>query len=245
MRARVVKDADERRAELLGTAMSLFEENGYEDTSVQDITEAVGVAKGTFYHYFDSKDELLVELADLQAEEVFARVEEAAAGLEGDPVAEMRVLIGLHMRWKIEDAADITMAWLRVMYRNENRDLRDRLITGYVDRLRPRFAELIAEGAGLGLFQVDDPDATADVLAAMYRGIFDHLAELLLGAEGHPDHVGEVLTHLHAVDTAMERVLGMEAGSFRLYDYEFLAGALGDLAEEFDDPTHSQGGEPR
>lgn len=56
---RIVKDAEERRQELLDTARRLFIEKGYEKTSVNDILQAVGIAKGTFYYYFTSKEEVL------------------------------------------------------------------------------------------------------------------------------------------------------------------------------------------
>lgn len=40
----------------------LFEEKGFSETSVQDIAEAAGVTKGTFYYYFDSKEQLLMDI---------------------------------------------------------------------------------------------------------------------------------------------------------------------------------------
>jgi AcrR family transcriptional regulator len=59
---RTVKEPDIRRAELLDAAQKLFYAKGYEKTPVQDNIDRVGVAKGTFYHYFGSKVELLDEL---------------------------------------------------------------------------------------------------------------------------------------------------------------------------------------
>ncbi len=56
---RVTKEYDQRLQELLDTARQLFFEIGYEKTSVNDIIDRVGVAKGTFYHYFKTKEDLL------------------------------------------------------------------------------------------------------------------------------------------------------------------------------------------
>ena len=50
---------DERRAEILDSAQKQFFLKGYETASVNEIIEAAGISKGTFYHYFESKDELL------------------------------------------------------------------------------------------------------------------------------------------------------------------------------------------
>jgi AcrR family transcriptional regulator len=58
-RKRVIKPPETRRAELLAAATRLFEERGFEAVTVADIAAAAGVAKGTFYLYFDSKEGLL------------------------------------------------------------------------------------------------------------------------------------------------------------------------------------------
>ncbi|MCG7586295.1 TetR/AcrR family transcriptional regulator, partial [Photobacterium sp. OFAV2-7] len=62
--ARVVKAADERRSEFITAAQTLFYSKGYESTSVNDLINAVGVSKGAFYHYFDSKQAVLEALVD-------------------------------------------------------------------------------------------------------------------------------------------------------------------------------------
>ncbi len=51
-----------RRAEICETALKLFEQKGYSDTSVQDIADAMGINKATLYHYLSSKQEILYEL---------------------------------------------------------------------------------------------------------------------------------------------------------------------------------------
>ncbi len=58
---RIVKPPEVRRQELLDTAMALFSEKGYEETSMGDIARAAGVAQGLCYRYFDSKQKLFQE----------------------------------------------------------------------------------------------------------------------------------------------------------------------------------------
>ena len=55
---RTVKDPEERKAELLDTAMRLFAEKGYDNVSVRSVAREAGVAPGLAYHYFDSKQRL-------------------------------------------------------------------------------------------------------------------------------------------------------------------------------------------
>ena len=59
---RITKAPDERRGELINAAQVLFFSKGYEKTSINDIVKAVGVAKGLFYYYFDSKQAILEAL---------------------------------------------------------------------------------------------------------------------------------------------------------------------------------------
>lgn len=58
---RISKPPEVRRQELLDTAMELFAQKGYEETSMGDIARAAGVAQGLCYRYFDSKQKLFQE----------------------------------------------------------------------------------------------------------------------------------------------------------------------------------------
>lgn len=53
-----------KRAELAGAAARVFGERGVAGTAVSDIVKAAGVAQGTFYPYFDSKDDVLLAVAE-------------------------------------------------------------------------------------------------------------------------------------------------------------------------------------
>ena len=70
----MAKTKEERRNEIIETAGKLFEEKGYEQTQVQDIVNEIGVAKGLFYYYFKSKDEVMEELAVRYADAIIDAV---------------------------------------------------------------------------------------------------------------------------------------------------------------------------
>ncbi|TVX93341.1 TetR/AcrR family transcriptional regulator [Paenibacillus agilis] len=55
---RITKKPEERRKEFMDTAMALFLKNGYEKTTVEDITQSMQVAKGSFYYYFKTKQDV-------------------------------------------------------------------------------------------------------------------------------------------------------------------------------------------
>lgn len=67
-------DPDSRRAQILGAARDVFARKGYHGTGVADIIEAIGVARGTFYNYFDGKREAFDAVVEAMMDEVVAVV---------------------------------------------------------------------------------------------------------------------------------------------------------------------------
>ena len=68
---RIIKEADIRKNEILDAAGILFTEKGYDNTSVTDIMNAVGIAKGTLYHHYKSKEDILNALIKRQTDDIF------------------------------------------------------------------------------------------------------------------------------------------------------------------------------
>lgn len=72
------KNARNTRGKIVGAAWQLFYEQGYENTTVEEIIESSHTSKGSFYHYFDGKDALLSTLSDLFDEKYEALLETMA-----------------------------------------------------------------------------------------------------------------------------------------------------------------------
>jgi AcrR family transcriptional regulator len=82
----------ETRERLFRSALQLFAQKGFEETTVEDITEAADVGKGTFFNYFPSKDHILIAFSDMQ----IGKLEQAVGGLRssGESLPEfMRGLV--------------------------------------------------------------------------------------------------------------------------------------------------------
>ena len=79
------KSTRNTKSRIVDAAWKLFYEQGYEDTTVEDIIASSGTSKGSFYHYFGSKDDLLGSLAylfDEKYEELSASLDTAKGAVE-------------------------------------------------------------------------------------------------------------------------------------------------------------------
>jgi len=84
----------ETRQALLQAAWALFRDKGFDDTTVQEITERADVAKGTFFNYFPSKDGLLGEMTLWRVSQVHEALD-VGRGAPESPVARIKLLLRL------------------------------------------------------------------------------------------------------------------------------------------------------
>lgn len=64
-----VEKKEAKKDRIIEKSMELFKENGYHATKVETITKALGISKGNFYTYFNSKEEVLYEILDIMKEQ--------------------------------------------------------------------------------------------------------------------------------------------------------------------------------
>lgn len=76
----VVDRGDDRRKKIIANAARLFSAKGYHGTTVDEIVQATGIAKGTFYLYFESKEDLLVEVIKNLIDETLQKIDEKLQG---------------------------------------------------------------------------------------------------------------------------------------------------------------------
>ncbi len=101
MTRRLTQRGKERRQQLMDYAAARFAENGYHPTSVAEIVQGLGVGKGVFYWYFDSKEQLFVEILR-DAQHSLRRAQEQAIADEDDPVRRIGLGIRASMQWSAE-----------------------------------------------------------------------------------------------------------------------------------------------
>ena len=215
--ARTVKDPEERRSELIACARQFFYTKGYESTSVSDIVGEVGVAQGTFYYYFDSKQAILEAMVDEISQQGFALMRGIVADHTLNALEKWNRAMKVVGDWKLERKAEM-MTILRVMARDENALLRYKLQEQTIRRLTPEFAKIIAQGVKEGFFETPYVQESAEIVLAIIYSVQDHLSEILLNPPDYDNPVMLVERKFSAVVAAIERVLDAPPGSISLTD---------------------------
>jgi TetR/AcrR family transcriptional regulator, cholesterol catabolism regulator len=93
-RAALRERYDRRQAQVVVDAARVFAERGYDQTSVPELAEALGVAAGSLYHYFGGKEQLLIAICDQLMHPLLARAHELLATDE-PPEAQLRAVVRL------------------------------------------------------------------------------------------------------------------------------------------------------
>jgi AcrR family transcriptional regulator len=145
---------DRRRRELLDVALRVFSERGYHETRISDLIEAAGVARGTFYLYFESKNAIFHELLD----ELVVRIRQSIVGVElGEGAQPLRdqLIATLERVLAVFDASpDLTAFVLRVAVGLDPEI--DRKLAELYQRLHEFITMSLDNGVQLGLVRTMD-----------------------------------------------------------------------------------------
>jgi AcrR family transcriptional regulator len=233
-RVRISKEYDERLKELLDAAQKLFFKRGYLNVSVNDIIDAVGVAKGTFYHYFKSKEDLLNQLIDRFTRQTLLRVE----GLLKEPglnaLDKMNRFFSAFKMAKIE-SKELMKMLMRVMYNDQNAMFRHKMFKRNTELAVPIFAAILRQGTEEGIFDPVDSDETAELIFSMGFHLNETVVELILEADTKPGNLDLIMRKMEVYERTIEKILGAPQGSLSIGDRSYVELFKPDSQEAADD----------
>lgn len=108
MTRRLTPRGKERRRQLIEFAAARFAENGFHPTSVAEIVQGLGVGKGVFYWYFESKDDLLLAILK-ESQHDLRKAQQMKIGDERDPLRRIELGIRASMRWFADNKHLVTL----------------------------------------------------------------------------------------------------------------------------------------
>ena len=161
-----MKKGERRKQELLKIAYRMFIEKGYENTSIDEIIAEAGIAKGTYYYYFESKEATLEAVIEMMIEEEVGR---AKAVLETSlPVPQKLVSVIYSLRpaqdeQVIAKALDVT----------ENIVMHEKVNRRIVEEAVPLLTAVVKEGISQGIFECTNIEERVRMLLIISQHIFD------------------------------------------------------------------------
>ena len=162
-----MKKGERRKQDLLNIAYRMFIEKGYENTSVDDIIIEAGIAKGTYYYYFESKEATLEAVIEMMIE----KAEIVAKAALMNPVSIPQKLASVVYAFQPnKDEVVIT----DVLERKENIVMHDKIGKKIVEVAVPILSDIVREGIAQGIFACTNVEERVKMLLIMSQNMFDY-----------------------------------------------------------------------
>lgn len=196
---RVVKEAEERKNEILDVAERLFTTKGFDHASTNDILNEIGIARGTLYYHFKSKEDILDAIIERITRQLMAK---AKSIIDKKEIPMLQRLTMTIMSLNVED--EIGHEVLEQVHKAQNalmhQKMREELLAG----INPLMTQLIEEGIEQGLCHTEYPAEAVEMVMLYSYVAFDALEE-----RSETERQKKIAAFIYH----MERILGMDEGS--------------------------------
>ena len=163
--ARPPQDPQIRINELLDAAEILFYERGYQATMIRDIVKKIGVAQGTFYYYFSSKEEIVDSLINRHLSNFRSEIDAVACSADFSLPNKIELMSNI-MFSTIHGKHGLLLEFL---YNDQYLHLMDKLFRQAKKLLTPYLLSIIEEGKRAGMFIVVSPKAVLNSILSIIQ----------------------------------------------------------------------------
>lgn len=162
-----MRKGEKRKQELLKIAYDMFLSRGYENTSVEEIIEKAKIAKGTYYYYFPSKEQMLEDVIDMMIE---SESETAKQILEADLSVPQKIIGIITSIKPAENEKPIRDALMQP----ENVLMHDKIRKKLIEVIVPLLSVTVTEGVKEGIFACDNIPERVRMLLVLSNDTFNN-----------------------------------------------------------------------
>lgn len=198
---RTIKNSDIRKKEILDAAAILFDKKGYDGTSTNDILDAVGIARGTLYHHFKSKEDIMDGLIARQMETIVSAAREIADD-KSIPIKERMVRTILSLN--VSEEGNESEAMIEHLHKPQNALMHQKTNHIMIQQIPPILAGIVEDGVAEGLFHTKYPLECMELSFVYLKTISDD-GVLELTPE-------QLFTRIKAFVFHLEKLLDVEPG---------------------------------
>ncbi len=160
--------ARETRKRILESALSLFREKGFDQVSIDEITSAAGVSKGSFYTYFQTKSDIIIE--EFRLIDDYYQKKESAIMRSPEAVSRLIAFTKYQLDYIHKNLGFRTLS---ILYINQMSAFYDQKILANRERTLVRLvSKIIADGQASGHIRQGDPIELAEWMNRCMRGFF-------------------------------------------------------------------------
>lgn len=159
-----------KREELIKAAKYLFMTEGIANVSVSKIVKKAGVAQGTFYLYFDSKDKIL----DAVAEEIAGEITNDIVKIADDRQLNAKEKI-LRIFTYLFNLSSLPKEVIEHFHGSKHKEVHNRLAEAMIKKIMPFFEKILEQGVKEGLFDIKYPKEAAQLLTSVANFPHDEL----------------------------------------------------------------------
>lgn len=199
--ARITKNPEERKAEIINAAEVLFSEKGFRNVAVSDIVKKVGVAQGTFYYYFESKEDLLNQTLERNLDGIMQNMSSIAEKSELDAVLKLQNILKLAL---LSGLGKQNMT--EHMDNAQDNEMHNKLQEKFHSKLYPVLLDVVEQGIKEGHFVLDSYKEATQILLFGIQGYMHAVYPCLKDR----DTVNE---KMKAIEEVIIKVLGLKKGS--------------------------------
>lgn len=199
---RVVKEAEERKNEILDIAEQLFVVKGFDNTSTNDILREIGIARGTLYYHFKSKEEILDAMIERITKQLVEKSKEIVSQKDM-PVLQRLTMMTLALNIS---SGNLGHEILEQVHKPQNALMHQKMQKCVLSGITPLITSLIEECITQGICQTNYPVEVAEMTLLYYNTMFDDLM-------GHNEETKH--RKLAAFTYNLERLLQMKQGSMQ------------------------------
>lgn len=210
-----------KKEAFVDAAQRLMQTKGFEQMSIQDLLDEVDASRGAFYHYFDSKQELLAAIVDRIADQALLSVAPEVEDPKLTAIAKLERFFGGIAQFKADRKA-LMLEFIRVWFSDHNAIVRVKVRSTVIGRVAPILARIIEQGVAEEVFSVESPTETAVILMTLMLGFQDGATELFIARQANTVSYEQVERTFVSFGRAFERILGAPPRSIRIVEQSTL-----------------------
>lgn len=205
--ARITKDPETRRKEFIAAARELFMEKGFDQTSVSDITNRVGMSHGSFFYYFKSKKGVMEEVINDNLTSWKDFMLDLVANEEMNALKKMQIIFGMTIKSR-KAKQNINEFFQKegnaVMYREHRKKSREIVV--------PLITQIVEQGVDEGIFNIEFPMETVEYIGY----VVENLGDSLKATQSEEEYYRKI----RALEIFLARVGGIGENEFNLLEFE-------------------------